>query len=226
MTAGARQTLHFTLWRHRHDCLGPLPTPGCAGYHLSSSQPPAALIAVTIASGNQSQRAPHPLARMVPESEPSPRIPAPEIVPPRQMPVREVKSVKPATSPAVIPSSPPVAEFGGGGGRGGSWRRVCCPGDHFPYGRGRKRPGWESGPGDGAPLVGGGLYGAVHGNQEIWVGRRRRASTGRIRATVVKGWTRKSPAGGKASNRSLFGLQGLDTSGIGIRPVAKKGHLG
>ena len=73
-------------------------------------QPPAAPAATEAASVHLARWAPHPSADTAPGTEPSPRMPAPVTVPPRQKLVDEATSVKAAT-PAADPSSLPVAEL-------------------------------------------------------------------------------------------------------------------
>jgi hypothetical protein len=73
-------------------------------------QPPAAPAATEAASVHLVRWAPHPSADTTPGTEPSPRMPAPVTVPPRQKLVDEATSVK-AVDPAADPSSLPVAEL-------------------------------------------------------------------------------------------------------------------
>ena len=73
-------------------------------------QPPAAPAATEAASLHLARWAPHPSADTTPGTDPSPRMPAPVTVPPRQKMVDEATSVK-AAALAAAPSSLPVAEL-------------------------------------------------------------------------------------------------------------------
>jgi hypothetical protein len=107
-------------------------------------QPPAAPAVTEAASVHLARWAPHPSADTTPGTKTSPRMPAPETVPPKQKPVDEATSVRAAPSPVAVPSSLPVADSGCR--RGGA----CAPGeknlvDHyrgFLHGDGSEKWQW------------------------------------------------------------------------------------
>ncbi len=86
------------------------PDAGAGLTHIK--QPPAAPAATEAASVQLARWAPHPSADAAPGTEPSPRMPAPKTVPPRQKPVDEATSVRAVPPPVAVPSSLPVAESG------------------------------------------------------------------------------------------------------------------
>jgi hypothetical protein len=89
-----------------------LPQPDPEATPVGNKQPPAAPAATEAASVYLARWAPHPSADTAPGTKPSPRMPAPKTVPPKQMPVDEATSVRAAPPPVVVPSSLPVADSG------------------------------------------------------------------------------------------------------------------